>query len=315
MSKSYQIGEDKTYCYPNTNILCNRLNIRDQIELQKAERDFTSNRLMEMKSNPVKGNFDFSHFQRIHQKLFEDLYDWAGQTRTVDLAKGNLFCKPEFIPAMADDIFHNLQKDNYLIGKSQDGMVEKLAYYFGELNALHPFREGNGRTQRTFLQNLSQVAGYELNFGSVTQQAMIEASKASFLLDYQPIEKIIRENIQPLSHEQHYTLSSHLVNPNEPAAATLQQYFHYIDNIKMKLKQAGYQPTEQLICDMKKVNQIFGRNHTVADIKQYFQNTKLSTKEKELVDTVGKDFQEQKKVQTQEQKNSRTISMQQGSEL
>ena len=99
---------DRVYCYPGSNVLTNKLNIRDLNRLNEAERKLTQLRLNDLISSPIKGNFDLSHLQKIHQFLFQDLYSWAGEIRTVDIAKSNMFCKVQFIKKQADEIFGHL---------------------------------------------------------------------------------------------------------------------------------------------------------------------------------------------------------------
>lgn len=88
---------DNKYCYANTDILINKLNIRDQVELSKAETKITTIQCTELQKNPIKGNFDFNHLKSIHKFIFQDIYDWAGKERTVDIGKGNLFCLVQHI--------------------------------------------------------------------------------------------------------------------------------------------------------------------------------------------------------------------------
>lgn len=83
---------DHVYCYPNSDILINKLNIHDGLILQAAERDLTSRRLVMLQTNPIKGTFDFLHLKKIHEFIFQDIYSWAGKERTVDIAKSNMFC-------------------------------------------------------------------------------------------------------------------------------------------------------------------------------------------------------------------------------
>ncbi len=175
---------DNTYCYPGTEVLKNKLDIRNQDKLADIERQLTMLRLEELIIHPVSGNFDLMHMQRIHKYIFQDIYDWAGRLRTVNIAKGNMFCDVRFIREQAADIFGNLRNENYLMGLEKTQYVNKLAYYFSEINALHPFREGNGRTQREFIRCLAFKNSYAVHFESVSSKEMLAASKASFLCDY-----------------------------------------------------------------------------------------------------------------------------------
>ena len=136
---------DTKYCYPDSDVLINKLDIRDRDKLQKFERKLTMIRLSELFDNPIKGSFDFKHLKDIHQFIFQDIYDWAGTVRIVDIAKGNMFCNVKFIDSQAEEIFLKLKKEKHLSGFSEEDFIKRLAYYFSEINALHPFREGNGR--------------------------------------------------------------------------------------------------------------------------------------------------------------------------
>ena len=143
------------YCYPNSFTLRNKFNITNSEELIIAEMEYTSLTIAEIKENPIKGDFNLKHLQDIHQHIFRDVYDWAGELRTVNISKGNPFCNCMYIEAGAERIFSELKKENYLIGISKLNICDKLAYYLGEINVLHPFREGNGRAQRVMIEYLT----------------------------------------------------------------------------------------------------------------------------------------------------------------
>lgn len=120
----------------------------------------------------------------------QDIYEWAGEIRKVDIAKGNMFCNVKFIESQAEDIFGKLKAENYLKDLSESEFSARLAYYFSEINALHPFREGNGRSQREFIRTLALHNGYVINFAKVSREEMQEASERSFLCDYEMMEKL-----------------------------------------------------------------------------------------------------------------------------
>jgi cell filamentation protein len=187
---------DNKYCYPDSDVLINKLDIRDLEKLHVFERKLTMLRLLELMDKPVSGKFDFKHLQAIHQYIFQDIYDWAGKVRTVDIAKGNMFCNVKFIDSQADEIFTKLKAEKYLAGLDEETFVKRLAYYFSEINALHPFREGNGRSQREFIRSLALKNGYFIYFDRVTGDEMLSASQKSFLCDYTEMEEVFRECIQ-----------------------------------------------------------------------------------------------------------------------
>lgn len=198
----YEYEWDSYYCYPNCFILKNKLNIKDEALLQEAERQITAVKILDLKMNPLKGDLNFEHLLNIHKYIFNDIYEWAGKTRSVNISKGNQFCNYAFIENMADEIFLKLHNDNYLIGLANEEMITKLSYYLGELNAMHPFREGNGRTQRIFIEYLANAAGYYVDFSEVTSKEMIEASSDSFLCDYRKMENIFRNIIDKITIDE-----------------------------------------------------------------------------------------------------------------
>lgn len=181
---------DRVYCYPDSDVLINKLGIQDQEKLHTFERKLTMLRLLEIIDKPINGNFDFAHLQAIHRYIFQDVYEWAGKVRKVDIAKGNMFCNVMFIESQAEEIFGKLKKDNYLAGLDRNIFVKKLAYYFSEINALHPFREGNGRSQREFIRSLALKNGYVINFSEIPEEEMLKASQESFLCDYNAMEEL-----------------------------------------------------------------------------------------------------------------------------
>ncbi len=185
---SYDYEWDIEYCYPDSNVLINKLNITNSDDLYVAEREITSVKLAYAKQNKIKGNFDLKHLQKIHKFLFEDIYSWAGKLRHVNIAKGNQFCLAQNLESYADNIFSKLKAENYLV--DAENVSERLAYYLSEINVLHPFREGNGRTQRLFIEYLALNAGYRVDFSDVTPEEMIIASAESFACDYEKINSM-----------------------------------------------------------------------------------------------------------------------------
>lgn len=187
---------DRIYCYPNSDVLINKLNIHDTDKLLEVERKLTMLRLMDLLEKPISGKFDLEHLRNIHKYIFQDIYPWAGKIRTVDIAKSNMFCKVQFIEMQAKEIFGKLQKDDYLKQLSKEKFAKRAAYYFSEINALHPFREGNGRTQRELIRQLACESGYILHFAAITETEMMEASIDSFVCDYKKMEALFTKIIE-----------------------------------------------------------------------------------------------------------------------
>lgn len=145
------------YCYPNSNVLVNKLNIHDNKKLATVERKLVLLKLYTLRQNKNIGNFDIHHFLSIHKFLFEDIYPFAGKIRSEDIAKDNFrFAKWEYIEDQLRELFDKLAKYD-LKNLSKKEISKKLAYYMSELNVLHPFREGNGRTIREFIRQLAFV--------------------------------------------------------------------------------------------------------------------------------------------------------------
>lgn len=165
------------YCYPGTDVLINHANIRDQNELDEFESFVTYNRSLELLNAPLRGNFDLFHLCAIHRYLFQDVYPFAGKLRDENIAKGNFrFCQWEYIKDQANHLFRELRNERFLMGTPRTELPERLAYYMAEINVLHPFREGNGRTQREFIRSLALFNGYDLSWKRVEPDALLAAS-------------------------------------------------------------------------------------------------------------------------------------------
>lgn len=198
----YEYERDSKYCYPHSFILINKLEITDKDALNEAEREITSTRISQLKEHPVKGKFDLKHLQAIHRFIFQDIYDWAGELRTVNIAKGNQFCNCMYIEPGFESVYKQLKADHFLIGIDSEFIYEKLAYYLGELNVVHPFREGNGRAQRVYIECLALVSGYHIDFSSITGREMIEASADAFSCDYSKMTAIFEKITTPMSTDE-----------------------------------------------------------------------------------------------------------------
>ena len=131
------------YQYPNSTVLKNIPGVSDGAELEALELNATVARMPEVLAHMEDKPVDLKLWLNIHRILFQDMYEWAGQLRSVQMSKGNtVFAHPENIKAEGGRIFRELNLENGLIGQSKDDLCQRLAYYFGECNALHPFREG-----------------------------------------------------------------------------------------------------------------------------------------------------------------------------
>lgn len=185
----YDEGED-SLCYPGTTVLRNKAELTDQDELDQFEQLMFLTRSEE----PLpEGDLNYAHYRAIHHHFFQDVYVWAGEARQIRTGKGgNWFCYPEYIDAEMSRIFRNLQAENYLadIGNLQD-FASRAAHYIAEINAVHPFREGNGRCQLTLLDILLQGAGFQMNEDRIDEAEFMKAMIASFMGDEVPLRTAI----------------------------------------------------------------------------------------------------------------------------
>jgi len=184
---------DDPYSDPATGVLRNKLALTTALDLEAAEREITHATLILLREAPVPPSYDLLHLRAVHRRIFGDIYDWAGQIRTVVITKGNLFCLPRYIEPSAAEIFGQLRKENLLRSLGRDEFLDRLTYYLGEVNAIHPFREGNGRTQRAFFDQLASDAGYTLNWHRLDADRNIEASVAIMHGDTAPMRQMLDE--------------------------------------------------------------------------------------------------------------------------
>ena len=173
----YSIDPISANCYPDTTVLINKFDIRDEEKLNEVESVLASVRYAEWLNAPKADSFDFEHYKAIHHFLFSDLYDWAGQIRTVNISKkGTKFTPFENIEEQAALAFKRLRKCNYFKGLDHSAFVNEIVDFYCVTNALHPFREGNGRTQRIFLTQLIRNAGYDINFADMDTELLMIAT-------------------------------------------------------------------------------------------------------------------------------------------
>lgn len=160
-------------------VLRNRLGITDAGELAQAEANFTSVRISQLLAHPLPGRYDLPHLQAFHRHIFGEVYDWAGELRTVSIGKGQPFCFPQHLMSYGDAVFRKLARAGQLSGLDREDFVDGLTELLADINALHPFREGNGRTQRAFLAQLARAAGHTIRWAAMDPAVNIAASLAA----------------------------------------------------------------------------------------------------------------------------------------
>lgn len=199
---SYTYLDDGFYTYPGTDVLRNKLGIEDSEILSKAERTYTSLRLQSLISNPLSGSLDFNHLKKIHRYIFQDVYEWAGKERTVAIAKTDLFCLPSFIDSYAFEVFSKLKKDDYLRGLSKNDFLAKITTLLSDINAFHPFREGNGRAQREFIRYVAAISGYGFDYSLIGQKENIIASHESINGNETSLRSLLERSIYRLGSDE-----------------------------------------------------------------------------------------------------------------
>jgi cell filamentation protein len=189
------------YIDPQSGVLRNRFGLADQKSLDVAEANSVSVRSILLQLNPLKGNFDSEHLKAIHAYLFRDVYEWAGQFRTIPLAKADYvrsarvtrFTPPDLIEQELTKVFDELANEHFLQGMQRREFARKVAALLSEMNRIHPFREGNGRAQRQFVRQLADSLGYKLHFEVVSKERLIEASILSANGDVAMMERLLDE--------------------------------------------------------------------------------------------------------------------------
>lgn len=180
------------YCYRNTKVLKNKLNIRDNSVLKKAEEEITLIKQMRLLEEPIKGNFTKTHLKNIHKFIFEDIYPFAGKIRRERISKADtMFYPPELIDRELDKLFSKIKEEKLLEEGNKEKFFDGIAYIMAELNIIHPFREGNGRTIREFIRLIAKHRGCNLNWGNIDRELLLKASIES-VDDYKTLVKVLK---------------------------------------------------------------------------------------------------------------------------
>ena len=187
------MNDEDPYVYPGTLILRNRLGITNGGRLDRIERRMVADRISE---GVPEGLFDLAHLRSIHRHLFQDIYDWAGELRTVEISKdGNQFQFRQYIATGMADVHRRLTRSEFLRNLTPAEFSQQSGVIMGDLNYVHPFREGNGRTQLQYLKQLAMQAGHNLDLARIDAVSWIEASNASHTADYSLMADVIRHAI------------------------------------------------------------------------------------------------------------------------
>jgi cell filamentation protein len=188
-------GNPEDEYYPGTSVLTNLEDIRDPEELLERETE-----LQLAAYEAIFTSFDESltpdlpFFYYLHHLTFSPLFVWAGRPRTVGISKGGTpFCPPQNIDAMMNALFAELEREGWLSGLGVGPFTERAAYYACEINAVHPFREGNGRAIRFYLDVLSARARGDLFDWTLTgEDEYLRACVAGFSQNYGPMIDVLK---------------------------------------------------------------------------------------------------------------------------
>ncbi|MCU0269829.1 MAG: Fic family protein [Acidimicrobiales bacterium] len=184
------------YVDPDTGVLVNLLGLVDAEQLEAAEADLSFARAALLELHRLPGDYDVAHLQAFHRHLFGDVYPWAGDFRTVNIARSASFGDWRHIRTYLDQVFADLAREDHLRGLGREDFVRRLAHFFGEVNAAHPFREGNGRTQRAFFRQLARDAGWSLRWAIVSAEENAAASEVSLTGDNGPLEALLDHAVE-----------------------------------------------------------------------------------------------------------------------
>lgn len=176
------------YTYPGTSVIKNKLNIKDEKKLEEYERQMVAFKLATIRNHKTPEKFDLARLKFIHDYLFCDVYEFAGKFRDENITKDNfMFAQFEYIEENLNDILNKIDVEK-LKEMSFEEKIKKISYYMTELNVLHPFREGNGRTIREFIRQLLNELGLDIDFSKIEYEEIIRVSKFAVIDDTEQIE-------------------------------------------------------------------------------------------------------------------------------
>ncbi|MCL5500581.1 cell filamentation protein [Phytobacter palmae] len=188
MSDKFGDGRDP-YLFPGLNVMRNRLGIREAQRLEQAAWELTALRAATLELGPLARGLP--HLCAIHRHIYQDVFDWAGQVREVDIYQGDTrFCHFEYIEKEGNALMQSLEDEEWLQGLGKEEFIERLAHYYCEINVLHPFRIGNGIAQRIFFEQLALHAGYRLDWRGVDPESWSKANQTGAMGELQPLREI-----------------------------------------------------------------------------------------------------------------------------
>ncbi|QGU17104.1 putative adenosine monophosphate-protein transferase Fic [Leclercia sp. 119287] len=188
MSDKY--GNDRDpYLYPELNVMRNRLGIRQAERLAQAAYEFTALRAATLSMGPLLRGLP--HLCAIHHHLYQDIFDWAGDIREMDIYQGDTrFCHFAYIEKEGNALMQDLEEEGYLVGLEKADFINRLSHYYCEINVLHPFRIGNGIVQRIFFEQLAIHAGFQLDWRGIDPEEWAQANQSGAMGDLSALNTI-----------------------------------------------------------------------------------------------------------------------------
>ncbi|MBA4688589.1 MAG: Fic family protein [Candidatus Galacturonibacter soehngenii] len=260
------------YTYEN-GVLINKLGIKDEVRLKRAEADITFSKLL----TAYTTDFSYDGLMNLHKHILGDIYPFAGEIRTIPIVKSEAilggdtvrYSFPNEIKSQGEAAIKELNNKDW-----SKLNIDETAKEFSKLTAklwqVHPFREGNTRTIITFVSEFAKTHGFELDINLLRQNsgyvrnALVKASDGQYA-ETGYLEKIIKDSIITCEN-----------------------------SIKKEITNAGFKPTDKLIDGIKAINKSFGKLHSVKEIKELYEHkNELAPDQKETIDKTVKDFKSQ----------------------
>lgn len=195
MGKENRKEYDDIYCYRNSAVLKNKLNIIEESELYAEIERISSPIAEKLIESPLRGTYNYDYLRMLHKKIYGQIFEWAGHTRVVNISNQLEYCSCNYIIPQMTDLFEKLKEEKYLQQCcTAEQKYDRLAYYLGELNAIHPFRYGNQMVQEVFLSILAKKVGCDLHFEETDRKEMrrgyIQAYNGEYGLLSQSLKRI-----------------------------------------------------------------------------------------------------------------------------
>lgn len=228
------MGEDDKYTYPGSGgVLVNSFDIRDAARLDAAMNDVASVAMIEMRRSQVPERPGFAFLREIHETMFRPIVPGiAGRLRDVDVqatGTGIPYCRPEFIQENLDTVFRKLDVADHLRSLSEREFADRLADHWGELSAIHPFRDGNTRSQSAYVDTLAERAGHPIDWERVDVDVLRSLRLNAVAGQDRPLADYLVERLLPtetdlvrpaLDPELVRMMARHQLSFPEPARAT-----------------------------------------------------------------------------------------------